>query len=112
MKKMDITGNLKKYLLPNFPYILVFWFANKLGMAYRLAEGADMMGKLMGSMSTLGRAMANPLPSFMPFDLLVGAAGAAIIYAVVRSKKKNAKKYRKDVEYGSARWGTEKDIKG
>ena len=111
MKKMDITGNPKKYLLPNFPYILVFWFANKLGQAYRLAEGADMMGKLMGSMSTLGRVMANPLPSFMTFDLLVGVAGAAIIYAVVRSKKKNAKKYRKDVEYGSARWGTEKDIK-
>lgn len=111
MKKMDITGNLKKYLLPNFPYLLVFWFANKLGSAYRLAEGANFLAKLMGSMSTLGRAMANPLPSFMPFDLLVGAAGAAIIYAVVRSKKKNAKKYRKDVEYGSARWGTEKDIK-
>lgn len=109
--KLNITPALKKYVMPNLPYAMVFWFANKLGLAYRLAPGEDVMAKVLGVMTSLNEAMANPLPSFNLFDLLVGAVGAAIIYAVVYSKKKNAKKYRKDVEYGSARWGTEKDIK-
>ncbi|MDL2248516.1 type IV secretory system conjugative DNA transfer family protein [Tyzzerella sp. OttesenSCG-928-J15] len=109
--KLSITPALKKYVMPNLPYAMVFWFANKLGLAYRLTPGEDVMAKVLGVMKSLNEAMANPLPSFNIFDLLVGAVGAAIIYAVVYSKKKNAKKYRKDVEYGSARWGTEKDIK-
>jgi len=109
--KLNITPALRKYVLPNMPYAMMFWFANKLGMAYRLASGSDMLAKIIGSMKTLSAAMASPFPSFVPFDLLIGAAGAGIIYAVVYSKKKNAKKFRKDVEYGSARWGTEKDIK-
>jgi hypothetical protein len=74
-------------------------------MAYRLAAGSDFLHKLTGSMRTLNAAVAKPLPSFVPFDLAVGIAGAAIIYAVVYTKGKNARKYRKDIEYGSARWG-------
>ena len=102
--KLNITPALKKYVMPNLPYAMVFWFSNKLGLAYRLAPGEDVMAKVLGVMTSLNEAMANPLSSFNLFDLLVGAVGAAIIYAVVYSKKKNAKKYRKDVEYGSARW--------
>lgn len=108
---MTITTKLKKYVLPYLPYALIFWFANKLGMAYRLAEGANFLKKLTGSMATLNAAISKPLPSFVPFDLLIGVAGAAIIYAVVYFKGKNAKKYRKGVEYGSARWGNADDIK-
>ncbi len=98
-------------MLPNLPYAFVFWFANKLGMAYRLAEGADVLRKIAGAANTLSECMSDIPPSFHPFDLLVGVCGAAIIFAVVYVKGKNAKKYRKDVEYGSARWGTPKDIK-
>jgi len=108
---INITGTLKKRVLPNFPYILMFWFFTKLGEAYRLAPGADFAQRLTGFMGTLSTAMDNPLPSFHPQDLLVGIVGAAVIYFVVWNKKKNAKKYRKDVEHGSARWGNEKDIK-
>lgn len=108
---MITTAKIKKYVIPYLPYVLIFWFANKLGMAYRLAEGADFLKKLTGSMVTLNAAIAKPLPSFVPFDLLIGVAGAAVIYAVVYFKGKNAKKYRKGVEYGSARWGTDEDIK-
>ena len=97
--------------MPNIPYVFVFWFANKLGAAYRLADGKDILNKIAGSVNTLGESMSNITPSFHPFDLLIGLCGAALIFAVVYFKGKNAKKYRKDVEYGSARFGTEKDIK-
>ncbi|MCL2853100.1 MAG: type IV secretory system conjugative DNA transfer family protein, partial [Defluviitaleaceae bacterium] len=102
---------LKRYVLPNMPYLLVFWFANKLGMAYRIAPGDDLLRKLMGTMETLGIALSSLMPSFDLFDLAVGAVGTAVIYGIVYSKKKNAKLYRKDVEYGSARWGKPADIK-
>ncbi len=105
-----ITDKLRKYVLPYLPYVFIFWFADKLGMAYRIAPGNNLTVKLIGALNTLGAAMASPLPSFEPFDMFVGAAAAGIIYLVVRHKKKNAKKYRRDAEYGSARWGTEKDI--
>ena len=105
-----ITDRLRKYALPYLPYAFIFWFADKLGLAYRLAPGNNLTVKLIGALNTLGAAMASPLPSFEPFDLFVGAASAGIIYLIVRHKKKNAKKYRRDAEYGSARWGTEKDI--
>jgi type IV secretion system protein VirD4 len=104
------TEKLKKYILPNLPYLLVFWFFDKLGWAYRLAPGVDFVRKLTGSVTTINAAFANPLPSLVPFDLFVGLAGAAAIYAIVYFKGKNARKYRKGVEYGSARWGTKKDI--
>lgn len=101
---------LKRYILPNLPYVFIFWFANKLGEAYRLAHGADFLQRLTQSVSTLGPVMRNPLPSFVLFDFCVGLVGVAIIYGIVTAKKKNAKKYRKNVEYGSARWGGEDDI--
>lgn len=110
MNISKITAFLKRRVLPNLPYALIFWFANKLGEAYRLAPGTDFLQRLTRSMSTLGTAMQRPLPSFDMFDLVVGLAGAAIIFGVVAAKKKNAKKYRKNVEYGSARWAGPEDI--
>ena len=106
--KLDV----KKILLPNLPYVFIFWFFNRVAEGYRLAEGADMVTKAMGAVSGLGTLISkNPLPSFLPRDLLFGAAGAVIIRAVVYFKAKNAKKYRHGVEYGSARWGNSDDIK-
>ena len=106
--KLDV----KKILLPNLPYVFIFWFFNRVAEGCRLAEGADMVAKAMGAVSGLGTLISkNPLPSFHPRDLLFGAAGAVIIRAVVYFKAKNAKKYRHGVEYGSARWGNSDDIK-
>ena len=106
--KLDV----KKILLPNLPYVFIFWFFNRVAEGCRLAEGADMVTKAMGAVSGLGALISkNPLPSFYPRDLLFGAAGAVIIRAVVYFKAKNAKKYRHGVEYGSARWGNSDDIK-
>ena len=103
--------DVKKILLPNLPYVFVFWFFNRIAEGYRLAAGADAVTKAMGAVSGLGTLIAsNPLPSFHPRDLLFGAAGAVVIRAVVYFKAKNAKKYRHGVEYGSARWGGPKDI--
>lgn len=107
----NITPFLKKHVLPNLPYALIFWFACKLGEAYRLAPGKDFLQRIMRCMTTLNTAMSHPLPSFESFDLLVGLAGAVLIYVIVYLKKQNSKKYRKDIEYGSARWGTSADIK-
>jgi len=99
--KLDV----KKILLPNLPYVFIFWFFSRVAEGCRLAEGADMVTKAMGAVSGLGTLISkNPLPSFHPRDLLFGAAGAVIIRAVVYFKAKNAKKYRHGVEYGSARW--------
>ena len=95
---------IKKYVLPNLPYLFVFWFFCKIGEAYRLSEGTDIIRKVMGIMTALSKAMSNPLPSFNPYDLLIGVAGAGGIFVVVYFKKKNAKKFRRNVEYGSARW--------
>ena len=104
--------DLKKFLILNFPYALMFWFFNRIGEGYRLAAGADMVAKGMGAISSLGAIISsNPLPSFHPQDLLVGLIGAACIRAAVYIKAKNAKKYRHGVEYGSARWGTADDIR-
>ena len=104
--------DIKKLLILNFPYVFIFWFFNRVGEGYRLAEGADMIAKGMGAISSLGEIISrNPLPSFHPQDLLVGLIGAVCIRAAVYIKAKNAKKYRHGVEYGSARWGTAEDIK-
>jgi type IV secretion system protein VirD4 len=102
---------LKKHVIPNLPYALIFWFADKLGEAYRLAHGRDILQKFIHCMATLGEIMSRPAPSFVPFDLAVGLAGTLIVFVVVYIKKKNAKKYRKNQEYGSARWGKPDDIK-
>ena len=105
------TGNLKKILVPNIPYLFILWACLKIGTAYRLAAGADFAHKLIGMAQTINTAFADLAPGLAPFDWLVGIVGAAAIRLFVYCKAKNAKKYRRDVEYGSARWGTEKDIK-
>ena len=105
------SEKIRKYILSGIPYILLFWFFSKLGEAYRTAPGDDVLRKIIGSMTALTQTMSNPLPSSNPRDWLIGIAGAVIIYIVVYFKKKNAKKYRKNMEYGSARWGKPLDIK-
>ncbi len=103
-------GSLKKYLLPNLPYLFMAWACLKLGTAYRLAAGANAGEKLVGMMNTINMAFASPAPGLVPADWLVGIAGAAAIRLFVYVKAKNAKKFRRDEEYGSARWGGPKDI--
>ena len=104
------TTKIKQYALLKLPYIMMFWFFSKCGEAYRIAPGRDMLQKLMGGIGTLNTAISHPLPSFDLFDLAVGLIGTAAVYGIVLYKKKNAKKWRKDMEYGSARWGNKKDI--
>ena len=94
----------------NLPYLLFVYLFAKCGQAYRLAAGADASSKLLHLTSGISAAFANPLPSLHPFDLCVGVTGAVAVRLIVYSKGKNAKKYRKGEEYGSARWGTAKDI--
>ena len=105
------TGSVKKYVIPNIPYLFVLWACLKLGTAYRLAAGADFPHKLMGLGQTVGPAFADLAPGLDPFDWLVGIVGAVGFRLLIYFKSKNAKKFRRDEEYGSARWGTEKDIK-
>ncbi len=100
----------KKIILSSVPYLFVALFATKLGLAWRLAEGADASAKLLNLLDTLTVAFSSPAPSFHPFDLCVGIIVAGIFRAIVYVKSKNAKKYRKNEEYGSARWGTSEDI--
>lgn len=101
---------LKKLLILNIPYILVGLFATNLGEAWRLAEGTDMSAKLLSFFVTLPIALNNPLPSFHFGDLLIGIICGIGLRLAVYLKGKNAKKYRHNEEYGSARWGTAKDI--
>ena len=96
--------NIKKYLYPNIPYLLIGLYATKLGEAWRLADGRDTARKVLHYMDGLKAAFQSPFPSFYPTDLLVGIVGAVIIRLIVYVKGKNAKKYRKGAEYGSARW--------
>ena len=103
--------NLKKYLLPNLPYVLIALYATKLGQAWRLAPGADASAKLLGLLDGFAAAFQSALPSFHPLDLLVGLCCGAALRLAVYFKGKNAKKYRKGAEYGSARWGTREDIR-
>ena len=95
---------LKKLLVLNLPYLLFVYLFAKCGQAYRLAAGVDASAKLLHLTNGISAAFANPLPSLHPFDLCVGVAGAVAVRLIVYSKGKNAKKYRKGVEYGSARW--------
>ena len=102
--------NYKKLILPNIPYVFIALFATKLGQAARLTPGTDFSSKALNFMQGLTLAFENIMPSFYPIDLLVGVTAAVIIRLVVYFKGKNAKKYRKNIEYGSARWGTREDI--
>ena len=104
------NDSIKKYLIPNIPYLFILWAFLKLGTAYRLAAGADFAHKLMGLGQTIGPAFADFAPGLAPFDWLVGIVGAVAFRVMVYVKSKNAKKFRRDEEYGSARWGCPKDI--
>ena len=102
--------NIKKFLLPNIPYVFIALFATKLGQAWRLAPGMDFSGKALHIMEGFAAAFRSALPSFHPIDLCVGVAAALLIRLIVYVKGKNAKKFRKNLEYGSARWGKPEDI--
>ena len=102
--------NIKKFLLPNIPYVFIALFATKLGQAWRLAPGADFSQKALHLMEGFAAAFQSALPSFHPIDLCVGVAAALLIRLAVYVKGKNAKKFRKNLEYGSARWGKPEDI--
>lgn len=105
------TDSIKKYVIPNIPYLFILWACLKLGTAYHLAAGADFAHKLMGLGQTIGPAFADFAPGLHPFDWLIGIVGAVGFRLLIYMKSKNAKKFRRDEEYGSAHWGTEKDIK-
>ena len=105
-----MTGKLKKVLLPNLPYLLFAWLFDKLCQAVRLAPGADASEKLLHIAQGFTEAFASLWLSLHPLDLLLGVAGAALVRLAVYLKAKNAKKYRRGVEYGSARWGRPEDI--
>ena len=103
--------NYKKLILPNIPYVFFVYLFDKVGQAVRLAPGADISAKILNITQGFSAAFENALPSVYPLDLLVGIVGAVIIRLIVYVKGKNAKKYRKGAEYGSARWGNAEDIK-
>ena len=107
-----MSDKIRRLILPNVPYLFIFWCCLKLGTAYRLAAGAGFGEKLIGMIKkTIGPAFQTIAPGLVASDWMIGIAGAVILRLVVFYKIKNAKKFRKDVEYGSARWGTPKDMK-
>ena len=108
--KKFVKAGGTKLLLKVFPYLLFGYFGNKIAYAYRVTEAPDFFNKLMGSLSNLGVAFEQILPSFHPMDLIIGAVIGVGMRLVVYMKSKNAKKFRKGEEYGSARWGNAKDI--
>ena len=103
--------NIKKLVLPNLPYALIGLFATKVGQAWRLSEGVDFSGKVIHLMDGFASAFQSITPSFHPVDLCVGIGLAVVLRVVVYVKGKNAKKFRKNMEYGTARWGNADDIK-
>ena len=105
------TDKIRKYVLPNIPYLFIGWFCLKIGTAYRLAAGAGFGEKLLGLGQTIGAAFADFVPGLVPFDWLVGVVGALAFRLLIYCKAKKAKKFRRDAEYGTARWGTAADIK-
>jgi type IV secretion system protein VirD4 len=98
------TTNIKRYVLPNLPYAFLFWLFGKGSEAVRTAPGGDTLQKIMYGIGNLNTTLAKPMPSFDPVDLLAGLIGTAAVFCFVLYKKHNAKKWRKDIEYGSARW--------
>lgn len=103
--------DVKKNILPYLPYVFFFLIANKIAEAYRLSDGLNVGKKIMDGINGISGILSNPLPSFYPRDILVGIVAAASLWLTLYFKSKNAKKYRKGIEYGSARWGTPEDIK-
>ena len=107
-----MTKNIKKLVILNIPYVLVGLVCTNLGEAWRIAQGSNASEKVQSLIldGAFGAAFANPMPSFIPFDLLIGALCGGAFRLAVYLKGKNAKKYRHNQEYGSARWGTHADI--
>ena len=105
------TDKIRKYVLPNIPYLFIGWFCLKIGTAYRLAAGTGFGEKLLGLGQTIGAAFASFAPGLAPLDWFVGIVGAVGFRLLIYVKSRNAKKFRRDEEYGSARWGSEKDIR-
>ena len=104
------TTRLKKLLILNTPYVVIGLYATKLGEAWRLAEGTDASNNFLHLMDGLSAAFRSPFPSLYPADLLIGIVVGCLLRLAVYEKGRNAKKYRHNVEYGSARWGTHSDI--
>ena len=103
--------NLKKIILQSVPYVVIGLLATKLGQGWRLAEGVNVSEKVLNLMAGIGAAFQSLLPSFHPVDLCIGLLSGGFLRLAVHLKGQNAKKYRKGMEYGSARWGTAEDIK-
>jgi type IV secretion system protein VirD4 len=111
---MNITGRAAqkaKRAMMYFPYVLVFWFVNKIMESYHMYRGGTVAQRITAGLSTLSLAMANPAPSFNTVDLAAGLAAGSALFLFMLYKRKTAKKWRKDREYGSARWGGQEDIK-
>jgi len=108
---MTRKPDIKKLVLLNLPYVFAFYFVNKVAAVFRMAPGTEFVDKLTAGFANFGSAFANPLPSFNPMDLLIGAAAGALLKLAVYMKGKNRKKFRQGEEYGSARWGKPEDIK-
>lgn len=104
------TKEIKRLVILNIPYVILGLLATNLGEAWRLAAGMDISEKILALFGTIPVAFGNPLPSMYPVDLCVGLVCGAVLRTAVYLRGKNAKKYRHNVEYGSARWGTAKDI--
>ena len=105
-----MNKEIKRHILTGLPYLLIFWFFDLFGESWRISAGADL-DRLLNAVINLNLVFSSPVPSFAPADLLAGLLGAAAVRGIVYLKGKNAKKFRKNVEYGSARWGTPKDIR-
>ena len=104
------SEEMRKRIIMALPYVLIALIATHFGQAWRMSESSEPDMRVMGFLEILPSAFSDILPSFHPFDLLIGVTLAAIMRLIVYSKRKNAKKYREGIEYGSARWGTKKDI--
>ena len=105
------TDKIKKFILPNIPYLGIFYFFSKLGQAYRISRKGETLYKLIDAIGSINAVLSkNPFLSLNPFDLCAGLIGAAAVFGIVCYKKANSKKWRKNIEYGSARWGNKKDI--
>lgn len=102
--------NYKKLIIPNIPYLFIALLGTKIAQGYRLSPGADLSQRLLSLGDGYGQAFSSLMPSFHPMDLIIGIVIAVIIRITVYVKGKNAKKFRKNEEYGSARWGTHEDI--
>ena len=105
------TEFFKKWIFPNLPYLFFAYLFDKIAQAFRLVPRAGFSGKIIYLRQGFDAAFASAAPSFAQTDLAVGLAGSALIWLIVYVKSRSAKKYRKGIEYGSARWGTPADIK-